>query len=745
MPPKQKITFDNQMIIQYMSQYQLTKEIVSKYIDEYIFEEALKLNKSYQFVYDHQLKNNLPDIMKHKVYYEPYGWLSKRIKDAELINQDPDHYINTYLTKTEDLKKLVEIASYLYHNYDCNLTDNSYDALEYHLKKRLKLKNRLYDKIGAPPIDKIKKKLLHGMPSLDKIKPGQFKCHQFISTTKTMLWSLKLDGISCMIIYKNGKVFEVTTRGNGTIGGNITPLSSHLNIPQKIVHKGTFVVRGELILPKEKWIKYNQEFTNPRSFVNAQINTTIISPYLNDIHFVAYQVMNNNNQKMLPSYGLKQLTKLGFQIVHHGLLDQPTLYTIMQLYIDERKTASYVIDGLVLTKNEECDAIKPLQPNDVVSSPTYSFAFKMLLEEQIRSTEVTNVEWNISRYGKYIPVVIYKAVYIDGVRLHRATGHNANHIKKYNVGLTTPVKVHRSGDIIPQIKYEDIVVDQTIQPIYPDHQYQWHWDKLHIVLDDIDNNPYVQIKRILFFFKTIGLEQFGEKTAEKFHHIGLTTPELIIKADVKTFTKIKGIGIKKAQKYYDNIREIMKTCPPDRLVVASSTYQNKFISRPLLKLLLNKIPNILDLSTDDIKKYFKTHKIVGFGPVKINIVATNIPLIRQYLDSFAKEDLIKSIGFYNDKQQQLEQKGYNELIKNKKFVMTGFLNDDYEFEDYIYDHQGEFVDKVTKDITAIINGNAQNISSKMMEGSKLNIPILTLDEFIHLYQIPLKRSVCQDD
>lgn len=729
MPPKPKP--NNDIINYYINVHHLPKEQIIQYIDNYIQEECLQQHKSF----DYKLLNDKPDIMKHHLYYEPYGWISKRIKDAHLINTDPDMYVKTHLSKLDDLKKCVEIASFLYYNdVGGGLTDNSYDALEYHLKKRLKLKNRLYDKIGAPPIEKLKTPLPYGMPSLEKIKPGSITCSQFISQCQNLLWSEKLDGVSCMAVYKNGTLKNLFTRGNGIMGGHITPLSSHLCIPQKIVHKGTLVVRGELILPKNKWEQYKQNYTHPRSFVNAQTNTHIVSPFLSDIDFVAYELMNNNHLTITPYEGLQQLTHFGFKVVTHGLLEQPTLYQIMQLYINQRQQSCYHIDGLVLTNNDIREAIKPLQPNDVVTSPTHTMAFKMNLEEQVRETEVLHIEWNISRYGKLIPVVCYKSVYIDGVRLHRATGHNAKHIKDWSMGVGTKIKVVRSGDVIPYIK--DVEVDKNIKPLYPSTELKWHWEGPHIVLDDIDHNEQVQINRILFFFKTVGLNQFGEKTAALFYQNGFNTPEKIIQAQIKDFMTMKGIGKKKAESYYHQIRTILETCPPDRFIVASSTYQNKFISRSLLKYLMSKIPNILDLTTLEIKNYFKNNKIAGFGPVKINIVANNIPLIRQYLDGFMKNDLIKSLHYYQQQLKEQAIKGYNPLVQNQKFVLTGFINNNYNFEDYIYHHQGQLSDKIGSDVTAIINGNAQEMSKKMIEGAQYHIPIYTLEEFINKFNIP---------
>jgi NAD-dependent DNA ligase len=200
--------------------------------------------------------------------------------------------------------------------------------------------------------------------------------------------------------------------------------------------------------------------------------------------------------------------------------------------------------------------------------------------------------------------------------------------------------------------------------------------------------------------------------------------------------KIKGIGKKKAEGYYHNIRTILKTCPPDRLFVAASTFEDKFISRPLFKLLLSRVPNILNMTTDDIKNYFKKNKIPGFGPAKINNAAVNIPLIRQYLDTFAKDDLIQSMEYHDQKVNELKVSGYNDLIKNKKFVLTGFNDVQFNFEDYVYNHQGRFSNKISDDVTAIINGNAQTISDKMIEGSKLKIPIYTMEEFMKQFNIP---------
>ena len=133
----------------------------------------------------------------------------KYFEDAGKINDDPDSYIEKYplgggkSMPTDVLLKMVKLASYLYYNYDGGgLDDNAFDALEYHLNKRLKLRGRRYEKIGAPPIEKIRVNLPFPMASLNKVKPGSRELMDFLAlpdATQGLSWSLKLDGVSGLV------------------------------------------------------------------------------------------------------------------------------------------------------------------------------------------------------------------------------------------------------------------------------------------------------------------------------------------------------------------------------------------------------------------------------------------------------------------------------------------------------------------------------------------------------------------
>jgi DNA ligase (NAD+) len=686
-------------------------------------------------------------------YLEPYGCLSRTIPDAAKINEDPDKYISINLKDLSSLKKMVEIAAYLYYNYDGGgLTDNSFDALEWNLKKKEKIKGRAYEKIGAMPVEKIRVDLTYPMPSLNKIKPGTTECTNFLakfnnsSLKELCIWSLKLDGVSGELTYKKNILTKINTRGTGIVGGNVLYVKDFVkNIPLEL--KGNdnaiLVVRGEFIISKKLWEKYKGSYSNARAFVSGKINSGFISAALNDIEFIAYEIVIYNTENTnipSPVDSFKILKSLDFKIVDNGSVPNPTIFQIMELYTNERSTSEYYIDGLVLEMNKEHPPIKSYAKGGVLVNPEYKVAFKMILEEQIRSTKVINVVWNVTRYGKLFPKVIFEAVYIDGVRITKATAHSAAYIKKNNIGAGTKIEVFRSGDVIPQIK--DPINDPSIKVILPDtsiKNYEWHWDGSNIVLDVIEGNREVLLRRSLHFFTTIGVPKLKEKTLEKMYDLaGLKTPENIVRATVADFSKIKGIGKKSAEFFYDKIREVMSTIPPDRFIEASTVFQSG-MGRKSLKQLFKNIPNVMSMSSEELQNYFKKNKIPGFADKKIKTVVEGIPEFRKYLDSFAKTDVEKSINNYTKKLEYLKTHK-NKLIAGKKFVLTGFMNVvDYEFEDYIYDNDGDLTKDVKSDVSAVIFGKAVEISKKMTTASKLGISVLSLQEFCERYEVPLKR------
>lgn len=678
---------------------------------------------------------------------------SRTFPDYEKINEDPDKYVQG--VSTEKLKEMVKLASYLYFNFDGGgLTDNSFESLEYYLKKRLKLKERLYEKIGAPPVDRIRTKLPYPMMSLNKVKPNTAELFKFLNTSNKVQWSLKLDGVSALAVYNNGILQNIYTRGDGTIGGDVSYLKDHIKIPKKLENDISFfqkesktvIIRGELILTKMDWVNFKDLYSNARSFVSAKVNSGYISFGLESINFVAYEIIKPSIE---PEKTFKILELIGFTIPAWGLFTNPTTYDLVEEYKTQREAAIYDIDGLVLD-NSLRESAKAMASSNLItddqkgSNPVNKIAFKMALEGQIRKTKLLNVEWNISRYGVFYPVAIFEAVFINGIRIHRATAYNAGKVRDLSLGKGTELEIIRSGDVIPKI--HNVKIDNNISPIYPSPEWAWIWKYNMIELVDIENNPVVHTQRLLHFFQTIQVPRLGEKTLDKIRlYFASKEPnkpwifylQKITTATPKEFRDIKGIGPKLSEGFYANISERLENVRVTKLINAITNVGMKGFGRKLIMQLLRYFPNVFLVSSDEIKEFFKKNKVPQFGLKRVETLLEGLPPFKQTLLSLNSEKVNKA--FENDyaRYLQLKNKGYNPLIKGKKFVLTGFMGHiDYELEDYIYDNQGDFIDTVTSDVSAVISANIGTPSEKVKNAISFKIPIYTLEEFVLKFNIP---------
>lgn len=646
------------------------------------------------------------------------------VRDYKQINDDPDAYIE----KLSDghLADLRDLAAHLYYNVgDSGLEDNSFDAIEYHLRKRMKKQQKKADEIGAIPIRKMRVDLPYPMPSLDKIRPDEREYIEFLKNApgRGIIWSDKLDGVSAMVIYNNGRPTNLYTRGDGIIGGDITYMLEYIKFPEDIDHKHLLAVRGELVVRRSVFReKYKDIYSTARSFVVSQTNKGYVTAAAGDVDFVAYEVVSYGVQ-IDPQKDFGFLELQGFKVVQHGNFAKDVLMLDITLTYKERRDESeYDIDGLVLDHNFK------RRVANLAENPQFKKAFKMQFDEQLRTTMVQDVEWDISRHGRYNPVAIYKPVYIDHVRIHRATAHNAAHVRDWNMGLGTVIKVTRSGDVIPQIK--DVVVNYDVEIIYPGDKYPWHWDNRDIILNEIEINPRVHQKRILHFLEVIEVAGIGEKTVEKIYEHGFDTIKKLIHATPDSLTKVKGIGKVTANKIKDNLIKAMGSTPVDRFLVALTVTDFK-VSRKLVKEVLRTFPDILDTerSPNEIEDILKRKKIKGIGPKRFQMIATQFPEFRRMLMELDSEGVEKAIKYQKELTERLRREGYNPKIEGKAFVFSGFKKTPYDLEDYIFNNMGQVGTSVTSGTAAVIAYTNTIITPKIIAARGFGVPIYTQQEF----------------
>lgn len=655
------------------------------------------------------------------------------VKDYELINEDPDGYIQDL--SDEELKQLRDLAAHLYYNIgDSGIDDNSFDAIEYWLRKRMKKEYMKVEAIGAVPIEKLRVDLPYPMPSLDKVKPDERAYTDFLKEApgKGIIWSEKLDGVSALVVYNSGYATNLYTRGDGEIGGDISYLLEYLEFPRGIEHREILAVRGELVVKRSVFReKYRDIYSTARSFVVSQTNKGYVTVAASDIDFVAYEVVNYGvaNQDIDPQKDMAFMTLQGFKVVQHGTFSKDVLMLDITLtYKERREESEYDIDGLVLDHNFK------RRVANVAENPEYKKAFKMQFDEQLRSTVVEDVDWDISRHGRYNPVAVYKPVYVDHVRISRATAHNAAHVRDWNMGRGTVIKVTRSGDVIPQIK--DVIMNYDIEIIYPDDTYSWYWKSRDIVLEEIDENPRVKQKRILHFLQVVEVIGVGEKTVEKMFDKGFDTIKKILDASADDLTKVRGIGKVTAKKIKENLNKAMGTTPVDRFLAALTITDFK-VSRKLVKEVLRTFPTIIDVNrtAKETEAILKKKKIKGIGPKRIQMISEQFPEFRKMLMELDAEGIQKAIEHQKELAERLKREGYNPKINGKTFVFSGFKKTPYDLEDYIFNNMGEVGSSVTSGTTAVIAYTNTLVTPKILAARGFNVPIYTQQEFREKFMV----------
>ena len=619
--------------------------------------------------------------------------------DLKKLEKDPDAFLQRLLIN--DLEELFKTASDNYYNGPEELlSDNAFDAVEYYYRKKVGRDAKI--EIGALPSKRLRIKLPYFMPSLDKVKVGE-TLNRFINSDSTFIYSHKIDGVSGMLVYENGEVLDIYLRGNGKIGGLISHVKDYINFP-KTKNYSNLVVRGEFTI-ETKLFKKLKLGNKARNYIAGILNSKTPTEDLYNLDFVAYDIVNlGEGDEEIPrqSKCLRILQKEGFITVENGQIEKPLAADILNLYLQAKENSIYDIDGIVLsTKSSRVIPEKLENPKETV-------AFKINLQNQVRETEVIDIDWSISRNGKLTPVAVFKPVFIDGARIQRATAFNARKaLKEWGLGKGSKITVTRSGGVIPKIVD---VLSESDSPIEPSNKYPWIWKGYDIVLEDPDSCPVVLIKRIVHFFESLKIPGIREGMVTKMFDGGLNTLQQILVATPERLRQIHGIGPKRSVDFSTNIKRGIESAKIYKLMLASNTFGGTGLGKAFLRTIALEIPDFMK-SREDLE--MRLRSIRGIGPKRAEAFISGLKKFKKFCKDFPE---IKSKKYIKNKN-----------IDGKCFVLTNI--EDEDFEDLIADHGGTIQASVTGSTTAVISGNLSDLTTKTKEAFKREIPIYTMDEF----------------
>ncbi|HAC3177267.1 TPA_asm: NAD-dependent DNA ligase LigA [Listeria innocua] len=270
---------------------------------------------------------------------------------------------------------------------------------------------------------------------------------------------LKIDGLAVSLQYENGKYKQGATRGDGTVGEDITAnLRTIRSIPMKLKKAYSIEVRGEAFMPKRSFQKLNEIreeegqmlFANPRNAAAGslrQLDTKIAASRNLDIFLYAVADFGEMGVET-HSEGLDMLETLGLKVNKERRLcsNLEEVYAYIDEWTEKRASLAYDIDGIVLKLN---NLEQQRQMGTTVKSPRWSIAYKFPAEEV--PTKLLDIELNVGRTGVITPTAVLEPVRVAGTTVSRASLHNEDLITEKDIRIGDTVLIKKAGDIIPEV------------------------------------------------------------------------------------------------------------------------------------------------------------------------------------------------------------------------------------------------------------------------------------------------------
>ena len=647
------------------------------------------------------------------------------------------------MDKIERMKELIPVlqkAAKAYYQEDREIMSNFeydklYDELEaLETETGVTLAGSPTVSVGYEALEELPKEA-HETPmlSLDKTKDVE-ALRDFVGDQKTLL-SWKLDGLTIVLTYGDGKLQKAVTRGNGVVGEVITNNARVFkNIPLQISFKGDLVLRGEAIITYSDFEKINEEiedvdarYKNPRNLCSGsvrQLNNEITAR--RNVHFYAFSLVRaqgvdfqNSREKQF-----QWLRDQGFDVVEYRMVTRDTLDKAMDYFAGQVAKNDFPSDGLVALYDDIAygDSL-----GSTAKFPRNSYAFKW--KDETRETTLKEIEWSPSRTGLINPVAIFEPVELEGTTVSRASVHNISIMKELQLGIGDRIQVYKANMIIPQIA-ENLTRSGKLE--IPDTCPVCGKEARVVKTNEVESlycmNPDCQAKKIKSFTlfvsrDAMNIDGLSEATLEKF----------ILKGFIKDFGDIFEIG-----KFREEIVEMdgFGEKSFDNLMASLEKARHTTLPRLLYSL---GIANIGLANAKMICKefHYDLEKMVQATAEEISSLEGIGPVIaKTYTEYFSDEENMRKFRHLLSHLELEEVKQESRLtLDGKQFVITGSVNhfaNRAELKEYIEQRGGKVTGSVTSKTDYLINNDVTSNSSKNKKARELEIPILSEEDFLHM-------------
>jgi len=649
---------------------------------------------------------------------------------------------NTIAARVEELNK----ASEAYYNTgqpimsDAEFDNKLEELRQWEEESGIVLANSPTHNVGAIVLDNIKK-VTHESPMLSLAKCHSAEEVKQFAKGHTLVGSVKLDGLTCRLIFKDGELVRAESRGNGTIGNIITDhVKQFLNVPLHINKEGTYIIDGEALIKTDDFEKLNKngEYKTPRNLASGTLGGLDTSVVKNrKLRWYAWEVVEGSKHPESFASSLMEANDLGFETVPFVNLKwaELNIQEAIDFFLDEAEKENLPQDGVVF-KYEDVKYGKSL------GSTSHHFnngiAFKVF-NESVES-ELINIEYTMGRTGILTPTAVFKPIEIEDTIVERASLHNISIMKEImgKPWVGQHVGVIKSNLIIPQIRWAE--QDDEYTKIYIDipHMCPICGQPTKIVKDNNsevlvctnDNCKGKLLGKLSHAVSRDALNTDGlsEATIEKFINLGWLSSiqDIYHLLDHENEMKaLDGFGKKSVDKLLASIEKSRKTSLERFLYSLSIPLLGKSASMMIADSVDYDFDTFIGEMTMKGAEYFRY--LPGIGDSLISS-------LNAYWKNHCSDILQLSNEFTFETQKSIMSETTNEL-ENKTFVITGSVNH-YQNRDAlkadIEAHGGKVVGSVSSKVNYLINNDINSTSSKNKKAKSLNIPIISEDEFLSM-------------
>lgn len=578
----------------------------------------------------------------------------------------------------------------------------------------------------------------HPMLSLEK-------CHTVdelikFANDKELVASIKLDGLTCSITYKDGVLISAETRGNGYVGSDITEhIKCFKNVPFKINKEGTYIVDGEAIITDEDFAEINKngEYKNSRNLAAGSLSvldTSLVSQ--RRLSFYAWDIIEGGSSNKLKD-NLNEAKALGFDAVPSWVatnLNPKNLQDNIDYVFDFAADEGLPIDGVVFKFND-------IEYGKTLGATSHHFkngiAYKA--KDDVYETELIDIDWTVGKSGQITPTAVFKPVDIDGSTVERASVHNISILTSLDLHKGDTIEVKKCNQIIPQIqrnvssdermaldKEPDYIHIPSTCPICGGATEIKQDNDSKVLICTNDNCKGKLLGKLAHFVSknAMDIDGFSEATIEKFIELGWLNDFSDIynlKDHYDKMVNLEGFGEKSVKKLLNSI-EKSKNVTLDRFVYALSI---PLIGRSASKTIAKHWHYNVDEFLVDFEHLYDYAVLDDFG----NSMSDSL---NEYAEKHS-EDVINLSSFFDFICPEESNNG--DKLKDKIFVITGsldyFANRD-EAKEKIESLGGKVIGSVSAKTSYLVNNDVNSTSGKNKKAKELNIPIISENDLIKM-------------